>query len=112
MKILFELAKDHNTLPTSEVYCCLKAENIEYDIVEQNNDVIIIETNSTLEDINNLNYRLSSVFFVDRYLFGSSLDVKKITEKAEENPISVKGSIAVKYKNRSDKKINKGIKFM
>ena len=103
MKILFELAKDHITLPKSEVYCCLESEDIEYSVLEENRDVIIIESDCNIEDITSLEPRFSSVFFIYSYLFDSTLDIKSIEKKAENNPISVKGSIAVKYKNRSDK---------
>jgi len=106
MKYLFELAKDHDTLPISEIYCCLKAENIEYSVIEENNDVIIVGSNCNQDEIKNLHSRFSSVFFVDKYLFSCPLDVNIIEKKAEENPICVKGSIAVRCKNRSDKKIN------
>jgi tRNA (guanine10-N2)-dimethyltransferase len=105
MKILFELAKDHATIPNSEVYCCLKAENIQYNTLEENNDVIVIESNCKLDEIKKLHKRFSSVFFADIYLFDSTLNNDTIEKKAEENPISVKGSIAVKYKNRSTKQI-------
>lgn len=106
MKYLFELAKDHGTLPISEVYCCLKAENIEYSVIEENADVIVVEFSCNLDEIKNLYSRFSSVFFVDKYLFSCPLDVNIIEKKAEENPICVKGSIAVRCKNRSGKKIN------
>lgn len=106
MKILFELAKDHDTLPISEVYCCLKAENIPYDVIEENSDVVVIQTSCSLDNIKKLSFRFSSVFFVNKYLFDSTLDDCIMEKKAKENPICVTGSIAIRYKNRSDKKVN------
>jgi len=105
MNILFELSKDHDTLPSSEILCCLKAEDIAYSVVEKNKDVVIVDLDCSSDKIKKLSRRLSSVFFIDSYLFSSSLNIKKIEEKAEKTPISINGTIAVRYKNRSDKKI-------
>ena len=44
MKYLFELSKEHKTLPKAEVLTCLKAESIDYNVLESNEDVLIIET--------------------------------------------------------------------
>ena len=105
MDILFELAKDHDKLPVSEVFCCLKAENISYSVIEQNNDVLVISSNCSLDRIKKLSRRFSSVFYVNKYLFNSNLNINSVKEKAEKTPIKIDGTIAVRYKNRSDKKI-------
>ncbi len=106
MKILFELSKEHDTLPLSEIFCCLKAENISYDVVEKTKDIVIIESDCSNEKIRLFSKRFSSVFFVDKYLLTSSLDLKELENEAKNNPICMKGSVAVRYKNRSNKKID------
>ncbi len=106
MKILFELSKDHDTLPCSEVLCCLKAEDISYFVIEKNKDVILIDSDCSLDKIDKLSKRFSSVFFVDNYLFSSSLNIEEIEREAEKNPVKINGTIAVRYKNRSNKKIS------
>ena len=46
MKYLFELSKEHKTLPLAEILACLETETIDYNILESNEDVLLIETNS------------------------------------------------------------------
>ena len=46
MRYLFELSKEHTTLPTSEVLSCLKAEGIKFETIVSNNDILIIETSN------------------------------------------------------------------
>ena len=101
MKYLLELAKDHETLLKSEIMACLKSEDINYKILTKNNDVIIFESKSENDKIKNFANRISSIYFVDDFLFESPLIISKIHNSAIKNPIKNPGSIAVKYKNRS-----------
>jgi tRNA (guanine10-N2)-dimethyltransferase len=100
MKYLFELSKDHKTIPNAEITSCLKAEKINYNIIESNNDVIIIDTNAS-KKIKNLGKRLSHTFHIDNFLFFCNNSLDEIKEKALNNKIEQSGSIAIKYKNRS-----------
>ena len=102
MKFLFELSKDHKTLPSSEVFSCLKAEKIDYKILELNEDVAVIDTAES-EKIQIIANRLSHTFFVDQFLFSSSISTDEINKIALKNKIEKKGSIAIRYKNRSKK---------
>ena len=102
MKFLFELSKDHGTLPSSEVFSCLKAEKIDYKILESNEDVAVIDTAES-EKIQIIANRLSHTFFVDQFLFSSSISTDEINKIALKNKIEKKGSIAIRYKNRSKK---------
>ncbi|PNX50186.1 MAG: hypothetical protein BV456_07540 [Thermoplasmata archaeon M8B2D] len=100
MKYLFELSKDHNKLPAAEVFSCLKAEKIDYEILESNEDVAIIDVTES-NDILNVVNRLSHTFNVNQYLFSSSISIDEINKTALKNKIEKKGSIAIKYRNRS-----------
>ena len=102
MKFLFELSKDHKTLPSSEVFSCLKAEKIDYKILELNEDVAVIDTAES-EKIQIIANRLSHTFFVNQFLFSSSISTDEINKIALKNKIEKKGSIAIRYKNRSKK---------
>lgn len=101
MKYLFELSKEHQSIPQSEVLACLCAENIDYRIIEANDDVLVIDTN-TSKKIKVVANRLSYTFFVDEFLFSCSTLTDKIKKYAIDNKVDKKGSIAIKYKNRSD----------
>ena len=101
MKYLFELSKEHKTLPQAEILTCLQAENIGYDILESNEDVLIIETNLTEDILQKLAKRLSFTFYIDEFLFSCSPSIKEIKKQSSENRLEKRGSIAIKYKNRS-----------
>jgi tRNA (guanine10-N2)-dimethyltransferase len=103
MKFLFELSKEHKTLPTAEVLACLKAEKISYKIVESKDDVLVIETNTKHDTIKRLAVRLSLTFYVDEFLFSCPPYVREIKKYAVDNIIiEKKGSIAIRCKNRSN----------
>lgn len=102
MKYLFELSKEHKTLPTAEILACLHAEDINYNILVSNEDVCIIETDLKNNISQGLAKRLSFSYYIDRFLFSCSPTTKKIKTQAIDNIINKSGSIAVKYKNRSD----------
>ena len=97
MRYLFELSKEHKTIPVAEILSSLKADDIGYEILESNEDVLIIESKD--QDLKNLAERLSYSFFVDEFLFSCS--IKEIESKANLVKLSKPGSIAIKYKNRS-----------
>ena len=109
MRYLFELSKEHTTLPTSEVLSCLKAEGIKFETIVSNNDILIIETSNEDDRVKRLSDRLSFTFYIDEFLFSSSLSIDEIEEKAKKISIDYDGSIAVKYKNRSEKINSQGI---
>jgi len=102
MKYLFELSKEHPALPKAELISCLNAEGIKHKIVESNEDVLIIETQKN-EDISNiLANRLSMSYFINEFFFSCKPSSDYIKKYASKNPISYNGSIAIKYKNRSE----------
>ena len=102
MKYLFELSKEYKDLAKSEILACLKAEKIEYKVIESNQDVLIIQTESSEILIKELAGRLSMSFFVNKFLFSSSLNLADIGKNAEEKVLETPGSVAIKYKNRSE----------
>jgi len=101
MKYLFELSKEHETLPQAEILACLKAESIDYDILESNSDILIIGTNSSEDLLKELASRLSYTFYIDEFLFSCLSSAEEIKKQSSEKQLGKKGSIAVKYKNRS-----------
>jgi len=102
MNYIFELSKEHKTLPLAEVLACLRAENIVYNIVESNEDVLIIETDVKDDRIKRLVDRLSLTFYVDEFLFSCSPSPEEIKKHALDNTIEKRGSVAIRCKNRSN----------
>ena len=101
MKYLFELSKEHNSLPKAEVFSCLKAENISYEIIDSNDDILLLDLRIKPEQVRRIANRLSMSFFIDEFLFFSPLNLDRIRDLAIKNPIKRNGSIAVKYMSRS-----------
>jgi len=101
MKLIFEISKEHKTLPAEEIKSCLKAEHIKYQLIEINQDALIIETQAQIQDIRKIANRLSFTYNIYEHLFSSKPQTSEIKQKAKNNPIKRKGTIAVRYKNRS-----------
>ena len=101
MNYLFELSKEHKTLPKAEILACLQAEDIDNEIIESNEDVLVISTNSKNDQIKDLSSRLSYTFHIDELLYHSKPDINSITNRSINNSLKREGSIAIKYKNRS-----------
>jgi len=102
MKYLFELSKEHETLPKAEILACLRLENIDYNILESNEDVLVIETASKEDKLMKLSDRLSYTFYIDKFFFSCQPTIEQIKSCSLKNKLEREGSIAVKYKNRSE----------
>jgi tRNA (guanine10-N2)-dimethyltransferase len=103
MKFIFELSKEHKTIPASEILACLKAEDINYNLIESNNDVLVVDIISDNVNIKKISNRLSFTFNIDEFLFSSYPSINEIKDKAKKYEIKKNGSIAIRYRNRSDK---------
>ncbi len=102
MLILFELSKEHKALPKSEILACLNAEFISYSIVDSNDDVLIIETDTSDSKIKQLENRLSFTFSISELLFSCTHDPNDVKICSKNKPIKKEGSISIKHKNRSN----------
>jgi tRNA (guanine10-N2)-dimethyltransferase len=101
MKLIFELSKEHATLPSAEVLASLKAEHIDATIISSNEDVLIVETKLNDADIKRLAERLAFTFVIDDLLFSCPATLDEIIQNAEKHPLPPEGSIAIRCKNRS-----------
>ncbi|KYK30290.1 MAG: hypothetical protein AYK22_04085 [Thermoplasmatales archaeon SG8-52-3] len=103
MKFLFELSKEHKTIPTAEIIACLKSEDIKYSIFESTDDVFIIKTQAENKKLKKITNRLSYTYYIDRFLFSCRPSSNEIKKHPIKNKIETNGSIAVRCKNRSKK---------
>lgn len=101
MEILFEVSKEHPSIPTSEAISCLKAEGISYQKKFSDNDVFIVSADKYNEKIKRIVSRLSYTFFVDELLFSCSTSLNDIKKCSQEISFNKTGSIAIFHKNRS-----------
>ena len=103
MKYIFELSKEHSTIPKSEIISVLKAEDIKFKIDESTDEVLIIKTKVLEKKLFKIAARLSYTYFIDKLLFICSNSIEELMELGVKNNVKEKGSIAIKYKNRSTK---------
>ncbi len=98
---MFELSKEHATLPSAEVIATLNAEHMNATLICSNEDVLIVETNPNDNDIKRLAERLAFTFVIDELLFSCPTTLNEIIRNAEKHPLPPEGSIAIRCKNRS-----------
>jgi len=101
MKLMFELSKEHPTLPAAEVLATLNAEQMDATLISSNEDVIIVETKPNDAGIRRLAERLALTFGIDELLFLCPTSIEEILQNAEKHPLPPDGSIAIRCKNRS-----------
>jgi tRNA (guanine10-N2)-dimethyltransferase len=102
MRVLFELSKEYKILPNKEIISCLNAEKIKYKIIELTDDYLVISTNVKTSVVKNLSERLSLTYYIYDLLFSCPIEIGNFKKIAINNPIHLDGSIAIKYRNRSN----------
>lgn len=101
MRLLFELSKEHTTLPTAEVLASLIAEGIDASVINSNEDVLLVETETNDDGIKQLAERLAFTFMIDELLFCCPATIDEILQNAQNHQLSSEGSLAIRCKNRS-----------
>jgi len=101
MKLMFELSKEHPTLPAAEVRATLNAEQMDATLISSNEDVVIVETKPNEAGIRRVAERLALTFGIDELLFSCPTSLDEILRNAEKHPLPPEGSIAIRCKNRS-----------
>jgi tRNA (guanine10-N2)-dimethyltransferase len=101
MKIIFEFSKEFQKLPAAETLACLNSENLEYDILEINNDLLLIKLNKEYKKIISIANKLALSYNVGELLFITLNEIEEIKKNALRHKIKETGSIAIKYRNRS-----------
>jgi len=103
MKLMFELSKEHPTLPAAEVRATLNAEQMDATLISSNEDVVIVETKPNEAGIRRVAERLALTFGIDELLFSCPTSLDEILRNAEKHPLPPEGSIAIRCKNRSSR---------
>jgi tRNA (guanine10-N2)-dimethyltransferase len=101
MKLLFELSKELTALPTAEIHATLEAEQTSYTIIDSNEDILLIEVQPKNNIIQRLAERLALTFVINEFLFTCPATLQQLRQNAKQNPLSFKGTIAIRCKNRS-----------
>ena len=100
MKLMFELSKEHTTLPSAEVIACLEAEAISFSMITSNEDVLVVDITSDDIVIQRLAQRLAFSFVIDELMFFCPATLDDIVRNAKQHPLTIGGSIAIRCNNR------------
>jgi tRNA (guanine10-N2)-dimethyltransferase len=100
-KIIFDLSKEYPLLARDEILSCLRAEEIQFEVESSTENTLIIRCNLSQIKIQYLANRLSMSFSIGRLLFTGSSSIPQIRNEAQNHPIEIKGSVAIRSKNRS-----------
>jgi len=101
-KIIFDLSKEYPLLAHDEIISTIHSEHIEHTIVSSSENVLIIQSELTNEQLDLLAHRLSMSFSIGHLLFTGPPTVSDMKDLAKNHPTSLNGSLAVRYKNRSN----------
>ena len=99
---MFELSKEYKSLPTDEIISCLKSENIKFDIIESNDDILLLKILTNSKILKTIPDRLSLTHCVNKLLFVCSNSLSEIKENAKKTILKEKGTISVRVRNRSN----------
>ncbi len=104
MKLLFELSKEHPTLPKQEILSVAKLLQKKYSILFEHKEILLldIETDNS-QIIDDFAARLSLCYNIDEYLDCCPLDEKNIKEMAKSHSIKEQGSICIRTLNTTPK---------
>jgi tRNA (guanine10-N2)-dimethyltransferase len=101
MRLLCELSKEYDDLPFDEILSVLTAERISYHMIHSSEDALIFECDVTPSILQKFTQRLALTFHINEYLFSCPSHGDDLRKCATEYPFKKKGSLSVKYRNRS-----------
>ena len=101
-KIIFDLSKEYPLLAQDEIISCFLSESIQFQIISSTENILIIQSELTHEQIKYIANRLSMSFSIGRLLFTGPPTVSDMINLTKNHSISTTGSLAVRYKNRSE----------
>jgi tRNA (guanine10-N2)-dimethyltransferase len=96
MRLLFELSGEHGTLPRSEVLACIEAEGYDHRILEEEDRILILETDAGPE---RLGQRVALAHVIGEYV--SSGTISELVEDATN--LDIEGTIAIRMKEMRPK---------
>jgi tRNA (guanine10-N2)-dimethyltransferase len=100
MKLLFDLSKEHPILPTQEIISVIETYGQNYSILHSNPSVFIIDINIKSNILSILSSRLAFTHSISEFLFATHL-IEEMKNYDIHNGIPRNGTIAIRYKNRS-----------
>lgn len=104
MKLLFELSKEHPTLPKDEILHVVGLFSKKYQIVFEHKEILILDVKTDNPFlVKNLSERLSLCYNINEYISRCPIDEKSVKEMAESKPLKDSGSICIRTLNTTTK---------
>jgi tRNA (guanine10-N2)-dimethyltransferase len=97
MRLLFELSGEHGTLPRAEVLACIEAEGCVYKILEEEDRILVLETDASPE---RLGQRVALAHGICEQV--SSGTMSELDEGGRN--LDIKGTVAIRMKDMRPKK--------
>ena len=103
MRYFLELSKEYGDLPSAEITSCLEANNISFLTFCSTRDIFGFQTSATEKMIQQVANRISFAYMLNTFFFDCPInDDKTLIQRATEHPPRTKGSLVVRYRNRSE----------
>ena len=109
MNLLFDLSKEHISLPALEICTIFESYNINYSILHKTNDILIVRIDQPSKIIPILTTRLAFTYVISEYYFSTQPNLKEINTLSTQYSCTEPGTIAIRYRNRSQKQNSKQI---
>jgi len=104
MKLLFELSKEHPTLPKDEILHVVGLFSKKYEILFEHKEILLLDiTTDNPVLVESLKKRLSLCYNINEYISKCPIDEKSIKEMAEHHPLKESGSICIRTLNTTTK---------
>jgi tRNA (guanine10-N2)-dimethyltransferase len=96
MRLLFELSGEHETLPRSEVLAAIEAEGHGYEVMEEEDRILVLETDADPERLGN---RVALVHAISEHIASGS--ISELEEGAEG--MDIDGTVAIRMRDLKPK---------
>lgn len=107
MNLLFDLSKEHPTIPKKEIIATIESYQIPFTMICEDDNVLILKITSNDEILPILSSRLAFTHSISEFLFSSTSNQEEIMMLAQKHPCIEQGTIAIRYKNRSQSQDSK-----
>ena len=99
MLIAFELSGEHNTIPVSEVFSCLRLQNADFKVCYSLDGCLVIDINArAVEIVENISKRLAMTHHITKVLGIGGSSERDVLDLVEKNMPDFEGTYSVRVK--------------
>ncbi len=99
MLIAFEISGEHNTIPGSEVFSCLRSQNADFQVCHSLDGCLVIDLNTrAVEIVENISKRLAMTHHITKVLGIGGSSEQEILDLVEKNMPDFEGTYSIRVK--------------